>query len=244
MRPFIYLPTATSSYRRHARAGWIVWLSALFWLSGCVSIHDSGSKPLNAQEQAALQTMLEDGAKALAQATNSDGGSAASQEEALIRDAVDLFHRALALAPANAAAQRGLEQALEQYVALAQAAGRSEDFVLAKQLLAQAKAIDAGHPSIEPAEQFIASLENASIVSIRVAGLSSPDLSRIIDALVAEMNTQGSTCRFRIFAASDVETRELYSALRQGFARQKQPGRPRASTAISTPKRLERICYP
>jgi|GEM_PF-1381911 tetratricopeptide (TPR) repeat protein len=243
MRPFIFLPTATSSHRRHANAGWIVWLTALFWLGGCVSIHDSGSKPLNAQEQAALQAMLEDGAKALAQATNSDGGSA-SQDEALIRDAVDLFNRALALAPANAAAQRGLEQALEQYVALAQAAGRSEDFDLAKQLLAQAKAIDAGHPSIEPAEQFIASLENASIVSVRVAGLSSPDLSRIIDALVAEMNTQGSTCRFRIFAASDVETRELYSALRQGFARQKQPGRPRASTAISTPKRLERICYP
>jgi hypothetical protein len=79
------------------------------------------------------------------------------------------------------------------------------------------------------------------IVTLR--GLSETKLRETIEAMVRGM-VQGTqpNCRFRIYAANDVRTRRLYQLLRESFQRNDLNRRPRATSSISTPERLERIC--
>lgn len=227
-------------------------LACLAGLSSCAGIDQHEAKQVSVEEQIQLQTLVERGQDALragrlsmpSQTQNQTQTQTQTQKSVASTGAAEFFYQALAIQPDNPAAQRGLEQILEHYLAQAIAAADLGDFSSSYRLLTQARSIDAGHPSIAPAQAYIATLDDADSRSIVVAGLSTPALNRVIDSLVLEVKPNAAKCRFRIFAPSDSQARALYKALREGYVRNNLGTRIRASTTISKPQRLERICTP
>ncbi len=206
----------------------------LFLLWGCAGTSldptTSSTRPLSAEEKSQLESLL------------------ASAEEALVNDLLDvskpdgathLFQRALSLDPNNAEAERGLEQIVERYVALALTAAGQGNTNLARDLLARSRLIDPEHMSVGPTDEFIDAIDTSQRESVIIRGLSASALTDAIDNLVRDA---GPKCRYRISATNDGRARELYQLLRQGFVRNQKYRRPRAATEISTPDRLERIC--
>ena len=225
-------------------------LACLVGLLSCAGIDQHEAKQVSVEEQIQLQTLVERGQDALRAGRLSMPSQTQNQTQTQTQKSVastgaaEFFYQALAIQPDNPAAQRGLEQILEHYLAQAIAAADLGDFSSSYRLLTQARSIDAGHPSIAPAQAYIATLDDADSRSIVVAGLSTPALNRVIDSLVLEVKPNAAKCRFRIFAPSDPQARALYKALREGYVRNNLGTRIRASTTISKPQRLERICTP
>lgn len=223
-------------------------LACLVGLSSCAGIDQHEAKQVSVEEQIRLQTLVERGQDALRAGRLSMPSQTQTQiqtqKSVASTGAAEFFYQALAIQPDNPAAQRGLEQILEHYLAQAIDAADLGDFSSSYRLLTQARSIDAGHPSIAPAQAYIATLDDADSRSIVVAGLSTPALNRVIDSLVLEVKPKAAKCRFRIFAPSDPQARALYKALREGYVRNNLGTRIRASTTISKPQRLERICTP
>lgn len=206
----------------------------LLLLSGCAATSIDPATPtsriLSAEEENQLESLL------------------VRAEEALTKGLLDpfqqssatyLFRQALSLDPNNAEAERGLEQIVERYVALAMTAARQGDTDRAGDLLASSRLIDPEHMSIGPTSEFINAVDTSQRESVIIRGLSASALADAIDRLVREA---GTSCRYRISAANDERARELYQLLREAFARNDVKRRPRAATEISTPDRLERIC--
>ena len=153
--------------------------------------------------------------------------------------ALTLYRQVLRLDPENAQAQRGMEKIIEHYIALALKAANRFDTATARTLLDRGRQIDPTHPSIAPAEQFIQTIDTSHREVVILRGLTDAKVRATINALVQGVQ---KTCRFRIFAADDARTRHLYQLLRASFLRNDLNRRPRASSNISTPERLERIC--
>lgn len=153
--------------------------------------------------------------------------------------ALTLYRQVLRLDPENAQAQRGMEKIIEHYIALALKAANRFDTATARTLLDRGRQIDPTHPSIAPAEQFIRTIDTSHREVVILRGLTDAKVRATINALVKGVQ---KTCRFRIFAANDARTRHLYQLLRASFLRNDLNRRPRASSNISTPERLERIC--
>ena len=153
--------------------------------------------------------------------------------------ALTLYRQVLRLDPENAQAQRGIEKIIEHYIALALKAANRFDTATARTLLDRGRQIDPTHPSIAPAEQFIQTIDTSHREVVILRGLTDAKVRATINALVQGVQ---KTCRFRIFAANDARTRHLYQLLRASFLRNDLNRRPRASSNISTPERLERIC--
>ena len=153
--------------------------------------------------------------------------------------ALTLYRQVLRLDPENAQAQRGMEKIIEHYIALALRAANRFDTATARTLLDRGRQIDPTHPSIAPAEQFIQTIDTSHREVVILRGLTDAKVRATINALVQGVQ---KTCRFRIFAANDARTRHLYQLLRASFLRNDLNRRPRASSNISTPERLERIC--
>ncbi|MEC8144659.1 MAG: hypothetical protein VX065_06345 [Pseudomonadota bacterium] len=153
--------------------------------------------------------------------------------------ALTLYRQVLRLDPENAQAQRGMERIIEHYIALALKAANRFDTATARTLLDRGRQIDPTHPSIAPAEQFIQTIDTSHREVVILRGLTDAKVRATINALVQGVQ---KTCRFRIFAANDARTRHLYQLLRASFLRNDLNRRPRASSKISTPERLERIC--
>jgi hypothetical protein len=153
--------------------------------------------------------------------------------------ALTLYRQVLRLDPENAQAQRGMEKIIEHYIALALKAANRFDIATARTLLDRGRQIDPTHPSIAPAEQFIQTIDTSHREVVILRGLTDAKVRATINALVQGVQ---KTCRFRIFAANDARTRHLYQLLRASFLRNDLDRRPRASSNISTPERLERIC--
>lgn len=153
--------------------------------------------------------------------------------------ALTLYRQVLRLDPENAQAQRGMEKIIEHYIALALKAANRFDTATARTLLDRGRQIDPTHPSIAPAEQFIQTIDTSHREVVILRGLTDAKVRATINALVKGVQ---KTCRFRIFAANDARTRHLYQLLRASFLRNDLNRRPRASSNISTPERLERIC--
>ena len=82
--------------------------------------------------------------------------------------AVNLFEQMLALNPGNKEAIRGLEQVVEEYIALALAAANERLFAKAKSMLARAKLVDADHPSLAPTMTQISLLEKSQTQSRQI----------------------------------------------------------------------------
>ena len=206
----------------------------LFLLWGCVSVSvdptTSSSRPLSAEEKNQVESLLVRAEKALA----SDLLDVSKPDSATY-----LYQRALSLDPNSAEAERGLEQIVERYVALALTAARQGNSDLARDLLTRSRAIDPEHLSVGPTLEFINAIDTSQQESVIIRGLTPSALTDAIDNLV---RNAGAGCRYRISAANDGRARELYRMLREGFVRNNINRRPRAATEISTPDRLERIC--
>ena len=153
--------------------------------------------------------------------------------------ALSLYRQALRLDPENAQAQRGVEIIIEHYVALALKAAKRDDTASARSLLHLGRDIDPTHPSIEPTEQFVQTVDTSHREIVTLRGLSEAKLRATINALVHGIQP---SCRFRIHAANDADARRLYQLLRESFFHHDLNRRPRAASSISTPERLERIC--
>lgn len=212
----------------------LVAIMALASVIGCETIEQqsrSGQvRALSDAEKREVQTLIYDAEDAYANNRLSfqDNGSA-----------VALFRQVLRLDPENAQAHRGMEKIIEHYVALALKAANRFDTATARALLDQGRQIDPTHPSIAPAEQFIQTIDTSHREVVILRGLTDAKVRATINALVQGVQ---KTCRFRIFAANDARTRHLYQLLRASFLRNDLNRRPRASSNISTPERLERIC--
>lgn len=216
-------------------------LTLLSVMSSCATVEQHRIKTLTTEDQIRLQALLEAGQDAL----QAGRLSAPSQDfPATATGAAELFYQALAIQPDNPDAHRGLEQILEQYVAQAIEAADVGDLLSSYSLLARATSIDPQHPSIRPAQAYVNVLDRADVRSIVVASLSPTALGRIIDSLVIEVKPRAEKCHYRIFAPSDSQARTLYNRLRESYARNDLNIRVRASTTISQPERLERICTP
>lgn len=215
-------------------------LALALGFSGCAAVDQDETQNLSAAEQIRFQTLMERGQEAL----RAGGLVEPNQSRVASAGAAEYFYQALAIQPNNPTALRGLEQILEQYLTSAIDAADAGDFASAYRLLTAAKSIDARHPSVEPAQAYVTSLAEADFKSVVVAGLPPSALSRVIDNLLLEVKANATSCRFRLFAPSDPQTRALYQALREGYVRNNLGTRIRASSTISQPLRLERICTP
>ncbi|MBL6708197.1 MAG: hypothetical protein ISP99_02590 [Pseudomonadales bacterium] len=212
----------------------LVAIMALMSVIGCETIEQQSSsgqvRALSDAEKREVQTLIYDAEDAYANNRLSflDDGSA-----------LTLYRQALRLDPENAQAQRGMEKIIEHYVALALKAANRFDTATARALLDQGRQIDPTHPSIAPAEQFIQTVDTSHREVVILRGLNDAKVRATINALVQRVQ---KNCRFRIFAANDARARHLYQLLRASFLRNDLNRRPRASSNISTPERLERIC--
>lgn len=212
----------------------LVAIMALASVIGCETIEQQPSsgqvRALSDAEKREVQTLIYDAEDAYANNRLSfqDDGSA-----------LTFYRQALSLDPENAQAQRGMEKIIEHYIALALKAANRFDTATARTLLDRGRQIDPTHPSIAPAEQFIQTIDTSHREVVILRGLTDAKVRATINALVQGVQ---KTCRFRIFAANDARTRHLYQLLRASFLQNDLNRRPRASSNISTPERLERIC--
>ena len=209
-------------------------IMALVSAIGCETIEQQPTngqvRALSDAEKREVQTLIYDAEDAFANdhLSFTDDGSAFT-----------LYRQALRLDPENAQAQRGMEKIIEHYIALALKAANRFDTATARTLLDRGRQIDPTHPSIAPAKQFIQTIDTSHREVVILRGLTDANVRATIDALVQGVQ---KTCRFRIFAANDARTRTLYQLLRASFLQNNLNRRPRASSNISTPERLERIC--
>ena len=209
-------------------------IMALVSVIGCETIEQQSTsqqvRALSDAEKRKVQTLLYDAEDAFASnhLNFPDDGSA-----------LTLYRQALRLDPENAQAQRGMEKIIEHYIALALKAANRFDTATARTLLDRGRQIDPTHPSIAPAEQFIQTIDTSHREVVILRGLTDAKVRATINALVQGVQ---KTCRFGIFAANDARTRHLYQLLRASFLQNDLNRRPRASSNISTPERLERIC--
>ena len=209
-------------------------IMALVSAIGCETIEQQSTsgqvRALSDAEKREVQTLIYDAEDAFANnhlSFTHDGS------------ALTLYRQVLRLDPENAQAQRGMEKIIEHYIALALKAANRFDTATARTLLDRGRQIDPTHPSIAPAEQFIQTIDTSHREVVILRGLTDAKVRATINALVQGVQ---KTCRFRIFAANDARTRHLYQLLRASFLRNDLNRRPRASSNISTPERLERIC--
>ena len=209
-------------------------IMALVSAIGCETIEQQSAsgqvRALSDAEKREVQTLIYDAEDAFANnhlSFTHDGS------------ALTLYRQVLRLDPENAQAQRGMEKIIEHYIALALKAANRFDTATARTLLDRGRQIDPTHPSIAPAEQFIQTIDTSHREVVILRGLTDAKVRATINALVQGVQ---KTCRFRIFAANDARTRHLYQLLRASFLRNDLNRRPRASSNISTPERLERIC--
>ena len=211
-----------------------VTIMALVSVIGCETIEQQSTsqqvRALSDAEKRKVQTLIYDAEDAFASnhLNFPDDGSA-----------LTLYRQALRLDPENAQAQRGMEKIIEHYIALALKAANRFDTATARTLLDRGRQIDPTHPSIAPAEQFIQTIDTSHREVVILRGLTDAKVRATINALVQGVQ---KTCRFRIFAANDARTRHLYQLLRASFLQNDLHRRPRASSNISPPERLERIC--
>ena len=209
-------------------------IMALVSVIGCEIIEQQSTsqqvRALSDAEKREVQTLIYDAEDAFASnhLNFPDDGSA-----------LTLYRQALRLDPENAQAQRGMEKIIEHYIALALKAANRFDTATARTLLDRGRQIDPTHPSIAPAEQFIQTIDTSHREVVILRGLTDAKVRATINALVQGVQ---KTCRFGIFAANDARTRHLYQLLRASFLQNDLNRRPRASSNISTPERLERIC--
>jgi hypothetical protein len=143
----------------------------------------------------------------------------------------------LALNPGNKEAIRGLEQVVEEYIALSLAAANERLFAEAKSMIARAKLVDADHPSLAPTMTQISLLEKAKrkTVKLNAKQLFTTATKSQITTLV---NAGSNNCHYAIAVSNDERGRWIYKIIKDATLN----SRPKARITISSPTRIEQIC--
>ncbi len=204
-------------------------------LSGCVGIApkpDRSAAELQQKVDPTLQRKLN---------TLEDLAEIAMQKNRLAYpkagSAMDLYQQMLALNPGNKEATRGLEQVVEQYIALALNAADERLFAKAKSMLARANLVDPSHPSLEPTLTQIRLLENAQrkIIKLNAKQLFT---SATKDKITHLVEGSKKNCLYAIAANNDEQGRWIYKTIKNATPN----SRPKARIIISSPTRIEQIC--
>lgn len=175
----------------------------------------------------------------------------AAAEQALAEDrlttppednAYRYYTRALALAPQQPAAQRGLERIVERYLELAARAIERQRWASARSMLARATVVDRHHPGVGPLQRQVEMLAAAERRSLR---LDRAALRARGGALAARLAAFGSVARQRgarvtIRAPSDADARWIYAQL----SRAAGEWRIRASIDIGLPPQVDVVVLP
>ena len=151
-----------------------------------------------------------------------------------------LYQEVLRLDPENDHARRGIEKIVERYVRFALEAIERRQFARARSMLARARLVDAGHPAIEPTEQQMNLVENASRDRMRLDPGVLEERSSILGARLRDLGgrAKASACRVTINARSDAEGRWIYRQLNSAAGE----ARVRARLAIASPPSVELVC--
>jgi len=212
---------------------WVCILALSLVLGGCTALTPSQSKPVAKKPiSPELQNKLYDLEDRAVLAINNN-----HLAYPVDGSAVNLLEQMLRLDPGNEAATRGLEQVVEQYIALALAAANERLFAKARSMLARAKLVDANHPSLAPTMTQINLLEKAKrkIINLSTQQLFAASGERKIASLVRAGN---ANCRYTIAAINDKQGRWIYKVLKDAASN----NRPKAKIIISSPIRIEQIC--
>ncbi len=150
-----------------------------------------------------------------------------------------LYLEVLSLDPINAEALRGVEKIAERFVALALEAADEWRLASARSMLARARLIDAGHPSIAPtqAQVDLLSEANREVKTFDSDNMRSDDNQATLKRMGRTAKLFG--CRTRIRAGSDAAGRWMYQQMNSA------PGdaRVRASMEIGRPAQVALICF-
>ena len=205
----------------------------LLLLSGCAATSIDPATPssriLSAEEENQLESLLVRAEEALTK-----GLLDPSQQSS----ATYLFRQALSLDPKNAEAERGLEQIVERYVALAMTAARQGDTDRAGDLLASSRLIDPEHMSIGPTSEFINAVDTSQRESVIIRGLVTSALAVLSIAWFARQERVVDI----EFPQPTMASEGTVSIAAGSICPKRRQAPPRAATEISTPDRLERIC--
>jgi hypothetical protein len=233
-------PTA---YNKPRPDGWAIYLLLWLALTGCQSgvapqpqappIPETPPAEIKKIDPVVLHNLLDTADAAIAQGhlTFPQGNNA-----------YDIYQRILALEPGQQDAVRGLENLVEEYVALAIQALERNQPATARSMLARARLIVPDHASIEPTEAQIRLLTQAQRKSLKLAQnkLNKPEsaVGRELQALAQV--AQNTDCRFIISAKNDAQGRWIYQQLAKGATQT----RIRAQIRIRLPASVERLCFP
>ena len=220
---------------RSSRFSAMLFIGLLCILSGCAGLTENSDKSGRVESKKIDPVMqkqlyqLEDQANLAIQSnhlTHPEKGSALA-----------LFGQMLSLNPGNKEAIRGIEQVVEQYIALALTAADERLFAKAKSMLARARLVDANHPSLQPTMRQIRLLEKAQhkTIALQPKQMFSQSGQKKISALV---NLGNKNCRYTIAATNDEQGRWIYKAIKNTTPN----GRPKAKIIISSPTKIEQIC--
>ncbi len=177
-------------------------------------------------------------------------GLLATAEQALQRyqlttpedgSAYSLYQEALALAPDNDRAQRGLERIVERYVKLALQAAERQRYSQGRDFLLRARRVDPAHPAIEPTAHQIDLLESARREKVRLDGTQLQARSSAVQGALEVLGRRAgqSSCRVTISARSDAEGRWIYRQLNRGAGGVRVP----TQLTVASPPAVELICF-
>lgn len=177
-------------------------------------------------------------------------GLLAAAEQALQRDqlttpesgsAYSLYQEALALAPGNDRAQRGLERIVERYVKMALQAAERQRYSQGRTLLARARRVDPEHPAIDPTAHQIDLLETARREKVRLDSAQLQARSSAVQGALEMLGRRAgqSGCRVTISARSDAEGRWIYRQLHRGADGVRVP----TQLTVASPPAVELICF-
>ncbi|HEX7037717.1 MAG TPA: hypothetical protein VF210_18245 [Pseudomonadales bacterium] len=192
----------------------------------------AGRPELPAAEQAAVERLLADAERAIANdhLTYPASGSALA-----------LYDRVMILDPGNDAARRGLERIVERYLELALSAAERRRFTEAEAMLNRARLVDPEHPGIDPTDVQVRLLAGAErhVVPLDAERLRRQDPALASTLRQAGVAGRGDGCRVRIVARSDSEGRWIYQQMSDA------PGdtRIRAQLDIGSPPQVEVLCF-
>ena len=155
--------------------------------------------------------------------------------------AYSIYLEILKTYPNQEDAIRGIERIVEAYVALSMRALERRQFAAARSMLARARLIEPGHPSIAPSAAQLRLIEEADreTLSFKQADVRSKAATLVAQLRNLAQTADGRTCRFIISARSDGQGRWIYQQLSEGLNRQ----RLRAQIKIRTPAGVERLCF-
>jgi hypothetical protein len=151
------------------------------------------------------------------------------------------YQQVLVIDPDNPDARYGIQGIVDRLIEQARAAAAQRRFAEAERILDQARAVDADHPGIDPAETQIALVQSARRESFPLdpAGVDARAVPVVATLREAGAASRAPGCRAIIRARNDAEGRWIYQAMSTA------PGteRIRAEIQITGTPAVENVCF-